>query len=63
MMRVALPALCLGVVAASCLASAASNLPALGAERWVNSALLTPDALREKIVLVEIRLTPRLSAP
>jgi len=38
-------------------------LPALRAERWVNSALLTPDALREKIVLVEIRLTPRLSAP
>ncbi len=36
----------LGVVAASCLASAASTLPSLKAERWVNSPPLTPEALR-----------------
>ena len=41
-MRLTLPILCLGVVAASCLASAASNLPSLKAERWVNSPPLTP---------------------
>jgi thiol-disulfide isomerase/thioredoxin len=45
--------LCLGVVAASCLASAASNLPSLKAERWVNSAPLTAEALRGKVVLVD----------
>ena len=37
-MRVTLPFLCLGVVAASCLASAATNLPALKAARLVNTA-------------------------
>jgi thiol-disulfide isomerase/thioredoxin len=45
--------LCLGVVAASCLASAASNLPDLKAERWVNSAPLTPEMLRGRVVLVD----------
>src|SRR5262245_62685432 len=53
MMRVALPLLCLGVVAASCVASAASNLPSLRAQRWVNSPPLTPETLRGKVVLVD----------
>jgi hypothetical protein len=53
-MRATLPLLCLGVVAASCLASAASNLPALKAERWVNSAPLTAEMLRGKVVLVDV---------
>jgi thiol-disulfide isomerase/thioredoxin len=43
----------LGVVAASCLASAASNLSSLKAERWVNSPPLTPQTLRGKVVLVD----------
>src|SRR5262245_49416240 len=53
MMRVALPLLCLGVVAASCVASAASNLPSLRPARWVNSPPLAPEALRGKVVLVD----------
>jgi hypothetical protein len=53
MMRVVLPVMCLGVVAASSLASAATNLPSLRAQRWVNSAPLTSEALRGKIVLVD----------
>ena len=52
-MRVTLPMLCLGVVAAPCLASAASNLPSLKAQRWVNSPPLTAEALRGKVVLVD----------
>jgi thiol-disulfide isomerase/thioredoxin len=53
MMRVTLPLLCLGVAAASCLASAASNLPLLRAERWINSPPLSAEALRGKVVLVD----------
>src|SRR4030095_4419626 len=53
MMRVALPLLSLGAVAASCLASAASNLPPLRAQRWVNSPPLTARGLRGKVVLVD----------
>jgi thiol-disulfide isomerase/thioredoxin len=53
MMRAALPVLCLGVVAASCLGDAASNLPSLRAQRWVNSSPLTAEALRGKVVLVD----------
>jgi thiol-disulfide isomerase/thioredoxin len=49
----AFPFLLLGVVAASCLASAASNLPSLKAERWVNSAPLSAETLRGKVVLVD----------
>ena len=49
----ALPFVLLGVVAASCLASAASSLPSIKAERWVNSPPLTPEALRGKVVLVD----------
>jgi thiol-disulfide isomerase/thioredoxin len=52
-MRVTLPMLCLGVIAASCLASAASNLPPLRAQRWVNPPLLTTEDLRGKVVLVD----------
>jgi thiol-disulfide isomerase/thioredoxin len=53
MMRVALSLLFLGVVAASCAASAATNLPSLRAQRWVNSPPLTPEALRGRVVLVD----------
>ena len=53
MMRITVPLLCLSVVAASCLASAAGNLPSLRAQRWVNSPPLTPAALRGKVVLVD----------
>jgi thiol-disulfide isomerase/thioredoxin len=48
-----LPLIFLGVAAASCLASAASNLPSLKAARWVNSPPVTAEMLREKIVLVD----------
>ena len=52
-MRAILPLLLVGVVAASCLVTAASKLPAFRAERWVNSVPLTPEALRGKVVLVD----------
>ena len=52
-MRLTLLCLSVGVVAASCLAGAATSLPALKAERWVNSAPLTAEALRGKVVLVD----------
>jgi hypothetical protein len=52
-MRAILPLLVLGVVVASCVASAATNLPSLKAERWVNSVPLTAETLRGKIVLVD----------
>ena len=47
------PFLLLGVIAASCLASAASTLPPLKATRWVNSPPLTAETLRGKVVLVD----------
>jgi hypothetical protein len=53
MVRVTLPLLCLGVVGVSCLATAASNLPPLRAERWVNSPPLSAEALRGRVVLVD----------
>jgi thiol-disulfide isomerase/thioredoxin len=49
----ALPFLLLSVIAVSCLASAASSLPELKAERWVNSAPLTPQTLQGKVVLID----------
>jgi len=52
-MRVTLAVLCLAVVAASVLASGASKLPSLRAQRWVNSPALTPEALSGKVVLVD----------
>jgi thiol-disulfide isomerase/thioredoxin len=42
-----------GQAAGSGLAMAASEMPALKAERWVNSAPLTPEAPRGKVVLVD----------
>jgi thiol-disulfide isomerase/thioredoxin len=53
-MRTILPVLFLGVVAGSALVSAASKLPAFKAERWVNSAPLVAEALRGKVVLVDV---------
>ena len=50
-MRAILPLLIIGVVA--CSAAAASRLPAFKVERWVNSAPLTADMLRGKVVLVD----------
>src|SRR6476659_9262349 len=52
-MRLTLLFCSVGVVAASCLAGAATSLPALKAARWVNSAPLTPEALRGRVVLVD----------
>ena len=43
----------LGAAAASCLASAASSLPPLRADRWVNSPPLTAEGLHGKVVLVD----------
>ena len=43
----------LGVVGASCVASAASTLPSLRAQRSVNSLPLTTEALRGKVVLAD----------
>jgi thiol-disulfide isomerase/thioredoxin len=45
--------LCLGIIAVSCMASAATTLPSLRAERWVNSAPLSAETLRGKVVLVD----------
>ena len=42
------------VAAASCVAAAANQLPALNATRWVNSSPLTPQGLRGKVVLVDV---------
>ena len=56
--RTILPLLVASIVAGSCLAGAASRLPALKAQRWVNSAPLTPEGLRGKVVLVDVWDTP-----
>ena len=53
-MRVILPLLFFGVVAGSCLVGAAGKLPAFKVERWVNSPPLTAEALRGKVVLLDI---------
>ena len=53
MITKALPFVLLGVVAVSCLASAAGNQPSLKAERWVNSLPLAAETLRGKVVLVD----------
>jgi thiol-disulfide isomerase/thioredoxin len=50
--RAGLPALLLGVALATA-ASAAGELPPFKVERWVNSAPLTADMLRGKVVLVD----------
>jgi thiol-disulfide isomerase/thioredoxin len=52
-MRTILPLLAASIVATSCLSGAALALPELKADRWVNSAPLTTQALRGKVVLVD----------
>lgn len=52
-MRALVPLLIFAVIAGSCLASAASKLPTLKAERWVNGGTVTSEALRGKVVLVD----------
>ena len=53
-MKTILSLLFFGVVAASCIVGAAGKLPAFKVERWVNSMPLTAEALRGKVVLVDI---------
>ena len=53
-MKTVLPLLVASIVAGSCLAGATSRLPALNAQRWVNSAPLTPEGLRGKVVLIDV---------
>jgi thiol-disulfide isomerase/thioredoxin len=52
-MRVIVPLVFARIVAGSSLAGAPSTLPALKAERWVNSPPLTAAGLRGKVVLVD----------
>src|SRR4051812_34496738 len=52
-MRTMLPLLFLAVIAGSCLASPAGELPAFKAAGWANSPPLPAEALRGKIVLVD----------
>jgi len=52
-MKAIMTLLFLGVTAAPGLALAASDMPALNAERWVNSTPLTAEALRGKVVLID----------
>ena len=53
-MRAILLLLFAGIVVGSSLVGAAAKLPTLKAERWVNSAPLTAEKLRGKVVLVDI---------
>jgi hypothetical protein len=53
-MKTILPLLFCGVVAGSCLAGAAGQLPSFRAERWVNSTPLTAAGLRGTVVLVDV---------
>ena len=53
-MKTILPLLFVGVLAGSCHVGAAGKLPALTAERWVNSAPLNAAGLRGKVVLVDV---------
>jgi thiol-disulfide isomerase/thioredoxin len=52
-MRASLPFVLLGVAMGAGAANAAGDLPAFKVERWVNSAPLTPEMLRGKVVLVD----------
>jgi thiol-disulfide isomerase/thioredoxin len=52
-MRAILPFVLLGAAIGAGAVSAAGNIPAFKVERWVNSAPLTPDMLRGKVVLVD----------
>ena len=62
-MKTILPLLFLGVVAGSCLVAAAGKLPALTAERWVNSAPLTAAGLRGKVVIVDVWVVAEALTP
>ena len=53
-MKTSLPLLFFGVLAGSVLVGAAGKLPVFTVERWVNSMPLTVDALRGKVVLLDI---------
>jgi hypothetical protein len=53
-MRTILPLVVASIVVGSCLAGAVSRLPAIKAQRWVNSGPLTPEGLRGKVVLVDV---------
>ena len=53
-MKTILPLLFFGVAAASCLVGAVGKLPAFTVERWVNSTPLSAEALRGKVVLVDV---------
>ena len=53
-MKTILPLCSLVFVAGSCLVGAAGKLPAFTVERWVNSTPLTAEALRGKVVLVDV---------
>jgi hypothetical protein len=53
-MRTTSALLVLTLTVGACIASAAAKLPALEVERWVNSPPLTPDALRGKVVLIDV---------
>src|SRR6187397_572430 len=46
--------LILAVTIAACALSAVTGLPKFNVERWVNSAPLTADALRGKVVLIDV---------
>jgi len=52
--KVLVSMLLVGVTAAPALALAASGIPALEAQRWVNSSPLNAEGLRGKVVLVDI---------
>ena len=54
LMKAVASLLFLGVAFGGDAALAASEIPALHAQRWVNSAPLSPQALRGKVVLVDI---------
>src|ERR1700704_5839763 len=53
-MKSIIPLLFLGVLAGACLVGAAGKLPAFTVERWVNSVPLTAEALRGKVVLLDV---------
>ena len=53
-MRAILLLLFAGIVVGASLVGAATNLPTLKAERWMNSAPLTAEGLRGKVVLLDV---------
>jgi hypothetical protein len=53
-MKFMLLSIVLAVLAAPAFADAAGKLPAFKVERWVNSPPLTPEALRGKVVLIDV---------